>query len=55
MNYDKDTLEFVCPQCKNRDLSSMSIVLRVCGYLSSKGKFIAGRMKDIVNRVHHLE
>ena len=55
MDYDKDTLEFVCPQCKNRDLSSMSIVLRVCGYLSSKGKFIAGRMKDIINRVHHLE
>ena len=55
MNYDKDTLEFVCPNCKNKDLKSMSIVLRVCGYLSSKGKFVAGRMKDIINRVRHLE
>ena len=55
MDYDKDTLEFICPQCKNRDLESMSIVLRVCGYLSSKGKFIAGRFKDIINRVKHLE
>lgn len=55
MDYDKDNLDFICPNCKNKDLKNMSIVLRVCGYLSSKGKFIAGRMKDIINRVHHLE
>lgn len=55
MDYDTNTLEFKCPICKNRDLKSMSIVLRVCGYLSSKGKFIAGRFKDIINRVKHLE
>ena len=55
MDYDTNTLEFECPVCKNRDLKSMSIVLRVCGYLSSKGKFIAGRFKDIINRVKHLE
>lgn len=54
MDYDVDTLEFVCPKCKNRDLSFMSIVLRVCGYLSKKGSFIAGRMKDIINRVRHI-
>jgi ribonucleoside-triphosphate reductase len=54
MDYDKETLEFVCPQCKNKDLNWMSIVLRVCGYLSKKGSFIAGRMKDIINRVKHL-
>lgn len=54
MDYDTNTLEFICPNCKNKDLNTMSIVLRVCGYLSKKGKFIAGRMKDIINRVHHL-
>ena len=54
MDYDKNTLEFICPNCGNKDLSEMSIVLRVCGYLSKKGNFIAGRMKDIINRVHHI-
>lgn len=54
MDYDINTLEFVCPNCKNKDLKNMSIVLRVCGYLSRKGTFIAGRMKDIINRVHHI-
>ena len=55
MDYDTKTLEFICPNCNNKDLKSMSIVLRVCGYLSKKGKFITGRMKDIINRIHHLE
>ena len=54
MDYDKETLDFICPSCGNKDLNLMSIVLRVCGYLSKKGKFIAGRMKDIINRVRHL-
>ncbi len=54
MDYDSKTLEFICPNCKNRDLSFMSIVLRVCGYLSSKGTYIAGRFKDIINRIKHI-
>jgi ribonucleoside-triphosphate reductase len=51
---DKDTLEWICPNCKNQDQSLMSIVLRVCGYLSDKGNFVLGRMKDIVSRIIHI-
>ena len=55
MDYDSETLDFICPSCGNRDLKDMSIVLRVCGYLSNKGSFVAGRMLDLVNRHIHLQ
>lgn len=51
---DKKTLEWVCPNCGNKDQEEMSIVLRVCGYLSDKGKFVYGRMMDIISRVTHI-
>ncbi|MEO2600989.1 anaerobic ribonucleoside-triphosphate reductase [Clostridium butyricum] len=54
MDYDNKTLEFVCPSCGNKDLNKMSIVVRICGYLSNKGSYVAGRMRDVINRVRHI-
>lgn len=51
---DEKTLDWICPNCQNKDQLLMSIVLRVCGYLSDKGNFVLGRMKDIVSRIIHI-
>lgn len=53
-NSDSEDLHWYCPNCGNEDPNEMSVVRRVCGYLSDKGIFILGRMKDIVNRIKHL-
>lgn len=53
MNNDSDTLEWVCPQCGNRDQSKLSVVRRTCGYLSET-VWTEGRLKDILSRVKHL-
>lgn len=50
---DEETLEWVCPQCGNRDQSTLSVVRRTCGYLGET-MWTEGRMKDIINRVKHL-
>ena len=46
-------LYWQCPNCGNTDLNRMSIVRRVCGYLSSNTAN-QGRMADIHDRVLHL-
>lgn len=48
-----DTLKWVCPQCKNDDQTTLSVVRRTCGYLGET-VWTEGRIKDIVNRVKHL-
>ncbi len=50
---DPKTLEWVCPQCGNRDQSKLSVVRRTCGYISET-TWTKGRILDIVNRVKHL-
>lgn len=54
MDYDNEKDKWFCPNCKNDDKEYLSIVLRICGYLSEKGVFAFGRMKDILSRVYHL-
>lgn len=54
MDNDPNTLEWVCPQCSNRNQDRLSVIRRVCGYLSDKGQFMFGRMMDILNRVKHI-
>lgn len=46
-------LYWECPNCGNKDLNKMTIVRRVCGYLSSNTAN-QGRMADIHDRVIHL-
>ena len=53
MDNDPETLEWVCPQCGNRDQSKLSVVRRTCGYLGET-IWTKGRMKDILSRVKHL-
>lgn len=44
-----------CPQCKNRDSSTMDIAFRVCGYIgTAKNGGNQGRYGDIHDRVIHL-
>ncbi|MGL5765697.1 MAG: anaerobic ribonucleoside-triphosphate reductase [Sarcina sp.] len=53
MDNDNNTLEWVCPQCGNRDQSKLSVIRRTCGYLG-ESVWTEGRLKDILNRVKHL-
>ena len=46
-------LVWECPQCRNRDQSSMNIARRVCGYISAN-QFNQGRTQEIKERVLHL-
>ncbi|MGL5766833.1 MAG: anaerobic ribonucleoside-triphosphate reductase [Sarcina sp.] len=48
-----DNLDWYCPQCDNKDMNEMSVVRRVCGYLSSNIKN-HGRKDDINNRYIHI-
>lgn len=44
-----------CPNCKNRDSSTMDIAFRVCGYIgTAKNGGNQGRYGDIHDRVMHL-
>ena len=54
VNENKGEFKWICPCCGNDNQEEMSIVLRVCGYLSNKGKYVKGRMKDILARVIHI-
>lgn len=51
---DKDNFKWICPGCGNDDPKQMTIVIRVCGYLSDKGIFTHGRMMDIASRKVHI-
>ena len=46
---------FECPQCGNRDNTKMSVIRRVCGYLSQPNArpFNKGKQKEIMSRVKH--
>ena len=50
---DPKTLEWVCPNCGNRDQDTLSVVRRTCGYLAET-KWTPGRLLDILNRVKHI-
>lgn len=47
-------LVWECPNCGNRDLTKMSVVRRVCGYLGGATGFNQGRTQEIKDRVLHL-
>jgi len=51
---ENNKLVWECPQCGNRNISDMTVVRRVCGYLSNANCCCQGRMADIGNRVLHL-
>ena len=46
---------FTCPQCGNHDGSQMSVIRRVCGYLSQPNSrpFNRGKQEEIMSRVKH--
>ena len=46
---------FTCPQCGNHDGSQMSVIRRVCGYLSQPNSrpFNKGKQEEIMSRVNH--
>ena len=46
---------FECPQCRNHDGDKMSVIRRVCGYLSQPNArpFNKGKQKEVINRVKH--
>lgn len=48
-----DKLEWVCPNCGNRDQNEMTVIRRTCGYLG-ENFWSKGRTKDIKSRVLHL-
>lgn len=51
---EEGSLYWQCPNCGNTDQNQMSLVRRVCGYLSSNG-FNQGRTEEIKDRVLHLD
>lgn len=53
MDNDPETLNWICPQCKNDDQMTISVVRRTCGYLGET-EWTDGRKLDILNRVKHL-
>ena len=46
---------FTCPQCGNHDGNEMSVIRRVCGYLSQPNArpFNKGKQEEIMHRVKH--
>ena len=48
-----DNLNWVCPNCGNRDTDKMNIVRRTCGYLG-ENLWNEGRTSEIKNRVLHI-
>ena len=53
MDNDPNTLDWVCPNCGNRNQQTLSVIRRSCGYLGET-VWITGRKLDILNRVKHL-
>ena len=51
---ENNKLVWECPQCGNRDIHEMTVVRRVCGYLSNANAMNEGRLADIHDRVLHL-
>lgn len=48
--------DYICPQCGNTEKATMSIVIRLCGYLGSLSErpTIDGKMKEMQNRYTHV-
>lgn len=51
---DNGKLVWECPNCGNRDQSTMNVVRRTCGYLGSN-YWNAGRTEEIKDRVLHVD
>ena len=50
---DKDTLEWYCPSCGNKDKGEMQVMRRTCGYIGTNF-WNKGRTAEIGDRVLHL-
>ena len=50
---DKETLEWYCPCCGNKDRSEMQVMRRTCGYIGTNF-WNKGRTAEIGDRVLHL-
>jgi len=48
-----DNNEWECPQCHNKDRSSLTVTRRTCGYLG-ENFWNTGKTKEIRERVLHL-
>ena len=48
-----DKLDWVCPQCGNRDKNKMNVIRRTCGYLG-ENFWNVGKTQEIAERVTHL-
>lgn len=48
---------FTCPNCGNHDGAQMSVIRRVCGYLSQPNAraFNKGKQQEVINRVKHIK
>lgn len=48
---------FTCPNCGNHDGTQMSVIRRVCGYLSQPNSraFNKGKQQEVINRVKHIQ
>lgn len=48
---------FTCPNCGNHDGTQMSVIRRVCGYLSQPNAraFNKGKQQEVINRVKHIQ
>lgn len=53
-NENTGDYNWICPNCGNKDQEELNVVIRTCGYLSSKGIYTTGRMKDILSRKVHI-
>jgi ribonucleoside-triphosphate reductase len=55
-NLDKTNNDYKCPNCGNTDKTKMSIVVRLCGYISSisERQSVDGKMIEINDRVTHV-
>lgn len=53
--FDVDDEGYICPNCGNREPNKMSVIRRVCGYLSSPEErpFIKGKSEEVKERVKH--
>ena len=50
---DGKKLTWECPNCHNRDQSTMNVARRTCGYISTQ-YWNQGRTSEIKDRVLHL-
>lgn len=48
---------FTCPKCGNHESTKMSVIRRVCGYLSSPDArpFNEGKQKEVIRRIKHVK